>query len=612
VVLVRIHLFALIGAFLGVLTLGASAAAADPTFGVMNASGGIYWRSGPDWNTAEAVAGNGFYPGTIIAVHCYESGAANVPGSTDSMWEQASWTSGPGSGSGWINEHFINDGSAINQPSPGVPACGSGGGSGGLPPGQFDVMNASGGIYWRSGPDWNTAEAVAGNGFYPGTVIAVSCYQSGAANVPGSTDGMWENASWVSGPGSGSGWINEHFIDDGAAINQPSPGVPPCSTGGGGTGSGGGGGTGGGSGGGAGAGGGGLSAGEFNVMNADGGVYWRSGPNWNTADAVSGNGFYPGTVVAVYCYQLGAANVPGSTDSMWEEASYVSGPGSGSGWINEHFINDGAAINHSSPGVPPCSGNGSPAHGTTLPTSRGSSPSPSEQLLPPDPEMWCATYGRVRAFGIQITEGGWTVFPKVGEPLRGTPGKNNWQCVYTVFMTTGGTTKEGTDTFTFPLPVTRTWPVDFASACQTQFPGTTLRWDSSRRYPWVCVGQAGRYYPPPNTTRKYLESHGGFVSDGIGAPSSGTIAVALDAPAAYAAAASSRANRHSKIVRIAAGSRFVSRSGHYAVRIKLTPAGRQLLRQARDIAVSVTVRFTPQGHHGSRRSLSASFVLRVS
>ena len=98
-----------------------------------------------------------------------------------------------------------------------------------LPAGEFSVMNASGGIYWRSGPDWNTAVAVAGNGFYPGTVIKITCYRAGAANVPLSADGMWEQASWVSGPGSGSGWINEHFINDGAAINQPSPGAPACS-----------------------------------------------------------------------------------------------------------------------------------------------------------------------------------------------------------------------------------------------------------------------------------------------------------------------------------------------------------------------------------------------
>jgi hypothetical protein len=39
---------------------------------------------------------------------------------------------------------------------------------------------------------------------------------------------MWEHATDVAGPGYGSGWINEHFINDSQAINLPSPGVPPC------------------------------------------------------------------------------------------------------------------------------------------------------------------------------------------------------------------------------------------------------------------------------------------------------------------------------------------------------------------------------------------------
>jgi hypothetical protein len=108
------------------------------------------------------------------------------------------------------------------------PAVGGVGSSASLPPGDYEVQNAAGGIYWRSAPDWNTAEASTGNGFYPGTVIAVSCYQSGVGDVPGSTDDMWEQASWVSGSGRGSGWINEHFIADGSPINVPSPGVPPC------------------------------------------------------------------------------------------------------------------------------------------------------------------------------------------------------------------------------------------------------------------------------------------------------------------------------------------------------------------------------------------------
>jgi len=97
-----------------------------------------------------------------------------------------------------------------------------------LPAGEFYVMNAAGGVYWRSSPDWSTPEPTPGVGFYPGTAIKISCYRAGAANVPGSADSMWEQASWVSGPGSGSGWINEHFINDGAAVNQPSPGAMAC------------------------------------------------------------------------------------------------------------------------------------------------------------------------------------------------------------------------------------------------------------------------------------------------------------------------------------------------------------------------------------------------
>lgn len=207
----------------------------------MNAEGGIYWRSAPDWNTPEAVAGNGFYPNTIISVHCYQAGAGNVPGSADYMWEQATDVGGSGFGSGWVNEHFINDGQPINQPSPGVPPCG---GSSSPPPpsspapappsaggANFPVMNAAGGIYWRASPSWGSAIAKAGNGFYPGTVVHVSCARSGTS-VPGSANTMWVQASWVSGPGRGNGWINEHFVNDGAPIDQAAPGISSCSGGG--------------------------------------------------------------------------------------------------------------------------------------------------------------------------------------------------------------------------------------------------------------------------------------------------------------------------------------------------------------------------------------------
>jgi len=92
-------------------------------------------------------------------------------------------------------------------------------------------MNDSGGVYWRSGTSWTTPIKKSGYGVYPGTKISVSCYRLGTANVPGTKDKMWVEASWHSGPGTGHGWINEHFVNDGAPINKAAPGVPKCSTG---------------------------------------------------------------------------------------------------------------------------------------------------------------------------------------------------------------------------------------------------------------------------------------------------------------------------------------------------------------------------------------------
>jgi hypothetical protein len=98
-------------------------AAADPQYSVMNAPEGVYWRSEPNWSAAERIPGFGVYNGTIIEVHCYQSGTT-VEGSNDTMWEQATDVGGSGYGSGWLNEHFINDGQPIDEHSPGVPPCG--------------------------------------------------------------------------------------------------------------------------------------------------------------------------------------------------------------------------------------------------------------------------------------------------------------------------------------------------------------------------------------------------------------------------------------------------------------------------------------------------------
>ncbi len=111
-------------AVVGVVSVTAGPAFAAPVFSTMNDQGGIYWRSAPNWNTPVAQSGNGYYPGTNVSVTCYQGGTT-VPGSANTMWVQASWVSGPGHGSGWMNEHFVNDGAPINQAAPGVPPCGT-------------------------------------------------------------------------------------------------------------------------------------------------------------------------------------------------------------------------------------------------------------------------------------------------------------------------------------------------------------------------------------------------------------------------------------------------------------------------------------------------------
>lgn len=223
----------------------ASPALADPTYTAMNAEGGIYWRSEPNWNAAERISGFGVYNGTTIAVHCYQSGTS-VPGSANTMWEQATDVAGSGYGSGWLNEHFINDGQPINQPSPGVPPCNAP-----PPPGLvFAVFNAEGGIYYRDSPHWADTSATPGVGVYNGDRVDLICGAFGDAVGP-YNDTAWSYVNNLS-RSVGEGWVNEHFINDGALSNQFVSGEPMCGPGtpgiSGGETSGGGSGTGGGSG----------------------------------------------------------------------------------------------------------------------------------------------------------------------------------------------------------------------------------------------------------------------------------------------------------------------------------------------------------------------------
>jgi hypothetical protein len=226
----------------------------------MNAPEGVYWRSEPNWAAAERISGFGVYNGTIIEVHCYQSGTA-VEGSADTMWEQATDVGGRGYGSGWLNEHFINDGQPINQPSPGVPPCNAPPPPEEHPPAHeehppapeehsssnglvFPVFNAEGGIYYRNSPHWGDTSATSGVGVYNGDQVELICGALGDPIGP-FNDTAWSYVNNLSRP-VGKGWVNEHFINDGAPDKSfvsgeamCGPSTPGMSGGGAGTGSGG-------------------------------------------------------------------------------------------------------------------------------------------------------------------------------------------------------------------------------------------------------------------------------------------------------------------------------------------------------------------------------------
>src|SRR2546421_335596 len=91
------------------------------------------------------------------------------------------------------------------------------------------VVNADGGVYWRSAPDWSAAIQNPGHGVYNGDQVELECWVRGGTVPPYNNNPLWYDARVVSGRGIGEGLVNDHFIDTG--INQPNiivGGVPQC------------------------------------------------------------------------------------------------------------------------------------------------------------------------------------------------------------------------------------------------------------------------------------------------------------------------------------------------------------------------------------------------
>jgi hypothetical protein len=187
----------------------------------------------------------------------------------------------------------------------------------------------------------------------------------------------------------------------------------------------------------------------------------------------------------------------------------------------------------------------------------------------------------VHAFDSETRDGGVKL---QYDGVTGTTHQNNWRCQWLW-------SRDGRFVF---VPRHRLLNVDFRSACQQQFPGTTLHYNAQAAtgWPWECLGVAGKYYPPPGLNLLKLVRANGYNAQALRARTAGELGVRI-VSGSSASASSARAARHTPTT-FARGVRTVKRAGSYTVRVRLTHAGRARLRHAKHLRVTFIVRFRPQ------------------
>jgi hypothetical protein len=126
--------FVLVVACLIAVASPSSASAAMPIYAVMNTSeyppDGVYFRTAADWAKTDKVTGLGVYAGDRVQLACFAHGT-NVPrrdNVTNTVWYVADNVTRPKApngqvNSGWINAHFVDDGTGPGQVAPGVAPC---------------------------------------------------------------------------------------------------------------------------------------------------------------------------------------------------------------------------------------------------------------------------------------------------------------------------------------------------------------------------------------------------------------------------------------------------------------------------------------------------------
>jgi hypothetical protein len=103
---------------------------AQPIFTVMNTSetppDGVWFRNSPHTGDTDRVTGHGVYRSERVQLQCFAWGDA-VGAYSNRLWYRVVNTTRPAIGNapnnGYLNSHYIDDGTAANQTVGGVPAC---------------------------------------------------------------------------------------------------------------------------------------------------------------------------------------------------------------------------------------------------------------------------------------------------------------------------------------------------------------------------------------------------------------------------------------------------------------------------------------------------------
>ncbi|HEY8814239.1 MAG TPA: hypothetical protein VIP57_03950 [Candidatus Dormibacteraeota bacterium] len=237
-----VALWAFAFTILALLSLASHALAISAPIHVANTGGeGVYIR--PDPNTSRAPVG--WMPeGASPDFHCFSWGQ-NINGVP--IWFNVTYGGATGFYASYYDDSSYHSNEELTAKY-GVPLCGSAppspapaptpspaptpppSDSPAAPGGRvFNIVNAEEGVYYRDSPSWGDTKRTPGVGVYNGDRVETICGAFGDAVGPYS-DRAWSKVRNLTRPTTGEGWVNEHFIDDGAPSNGWPAGVPQCGT----------------------------------------------------------------------------------------------------------------------------------------------------------------------------------------------------------------------------------------------------------------------------------------------------------------------------------------------------------------------------------------------